>query len=401
MLEVVNEQYESVPIGQLAQHPRNPREGDVGAIVESIQHNGFYGAVVAQRSTGHVLAGNHRIKAAHDVGMKEVPVLWVDVDDETALRILLADNRTNDLASYNDESLADLLTELAESLGLEGTGYDGDDLDELLEELAPTTVDDTDPEPVPEAPATELGKIYELGPHRLMCGDSTDPESLSKLFDGTGKADMVWTDPPYGVSYVGKTKDALTLQNDDEEGLSGLLVSAFFAATSHIRPGAPFYIACGPNNVIFQIALEQASWQLHQPLVWVKDSMVIGHSDYHFQHESILYGWLPGPGRRGRGGGPDSAWHGDNAQTTTFHVKRPRASRDHPTSKPLELIAPMLRNSSKRGAIVLDLFAGSGSTLIAAAECGRVCYGMDLDPKYCDVIRQRYADHVDDQKWAP
>ena len=144
MLEVVNEQYESVPIGQLAQHPRNPREGDVGAIAESIRHNGFYGAVVAQRSTGHVLAGNHRIKAAHDVGMKEVPVLWVDVDDETALRILLADNRTNDLASYNEGALTELLTELADSIGLQGTGYDGDDLDELLGEYTDAFAEWTD-----------------------------------------------------------------------------------------------------------------------------------------------------------------------------------------------------------------------------------------------------------------
>jgi site-specific DNA-methyltransferase (adenine-specific) len=374
-----------VPIAELRPYDRNPRRGSVEAIRESLERNGQYRPVVVNRRSGEVLAGNHTLAAATQLGWSEIAATYVSVDAEQAKRIVLADNRTNDLAGYDEGLLAELLNELPD---LTGTAYDEDSLSELLDSVAPALPDEDEVPPPPVTPRTRPGDLYELGPHRLLCGDATDPAAYARLV-GESKASLLWTDPPYGVDYVGKTERKLTIAGDGAERLEGLLSAAFAAADTALSPGAALYVAhpAGPQSLVFGGCFQAAGWQLRQTLVWVKDAFVLGRSDYHYRHEPILYGYKPGEGRRGRGG---KGWHGSNAEDTVLEVARPRAATEHPTMKPPELIARCLRNSSARGEVVLDPFAGSGSTLVACESLGRRGHLIELDPAYCDVIVERY-----------
>lgn len=206
---------------------------------------------------------------------------------------------------------------------------------------------------------------------------------------------MLWTDPPYGVDYVGKTKDALTIQNDTGD-IEGFLLAVFGACDAVLAPGARFYVACPAvqRGTQFRLAVNGAGWTLHQTLVWVKDSMVLGHSDYHYRHEDILYGWKPGPGRIGRGAHEGTRWYGDHSQTSVFEVPRPKRNAEHPTMKPVELVTRCLANSARRGDVILDTFGGSGTTLLAAEAQGLDARLMEVDPRYCDVIVARWEAHT-------
>jgi len=388
-MRIASQEYVEKDIADLKPHPRNPREGDVGSIHESIEVNGFYGAIIVQKSTGHVLAGNHRLQAAAMAGGLKVPVLEVDCDDVTAEKILLADNWTSDVATNKNDILVEILKELAAGPGLEGTGFDGDDLDELLSDLgeAPKPEADSDPMEPPKDPKSQPGEVYELGPHRLICGDSTDADTIATLM-GDDRAACVWTDPPYGVAYVGKTKDALTIENDNlkPEVLEQLLRDSLGMSFTYTENGGAWYVA-SPGGDLFHIfgtvLRELGVWR--HTLIWVKDVMVMGRADYHYQHEPIFYGWKEGASHN---------WYSDRKQTTILNFDRPKRSEQHPTMKPLELIEYCLRNSTKRDDIVLDPFGGSGSTLMAADRIGRIARTAELDPGYCDVIRTRYAEHA-------
>lgn len=377
---------ELVPVAGLRPYPGNPRRGNVEAIKESLEKNGQYREIVANRRTSEVLAGNHTFLAAEALGWSKIAVSWVDVDPETAARIVLADNRTNDLAGYDTEALADLLQELPE---LAGTGYDRDDLDALLDELGREERAEDDPPRLPPCPTTQVGDLFELGPHRLLCGDARDEDAYRTLLEGQ-RAKLLWTDPPYGVEYEGKTKQKLRIQNDGATGLAELLAASFAQIDAALAPGSPLYVAHpgGERSLAFGQAFLEAGWSLRQTLVWVKDSIVLGHCDYHYRHEQLLYGYKPGPERLGRGG---RGWHGDDSQASVLEFDRPHASQTHPTMKPPELIEQGLRNSSKPGALVLDPFAGSGSTLVACEQAGRAARLVELDPGYCDVICERYG----------
>jgi DNA modification methylase len=216
--------------------------------------------------------------------------------------------------------------------------------------------------------------------HRLLCADSRNPDAAARVMAGA-KADLLWTDAPYGVSYVGKTKAALTIQNDGAEGLPALLAAAFAAADAVLAPGASFYLAApaGPQGTVFRQAIAQVGWKFHQALVWVKNSMVLGHSDYHYRHEDVLYGWKEGGHR----------WYGDRCQTSVFEIDRPSRSEEHPTMKPPALIAGCLVNSTKVGDRVLDVFTGSGSTAVACEQVGRQFSGIELEPKFVAVVLER------------
>ncbi len=392
---LLDQSYELVDIDRLVPHPDNPRQGNVDVIVESVESNGFYGALVVQRSTGFVLAGNHRLLAARRSGLAQLPVTWVDVDDDRARRILLVDNRANDLAEYDEDALAALLQGLPD---LAGTGYTDADLEALLnggvEHLPPPLSDPDEAPAAPPEPRSVLGDVWILGNHRLLCGDSTDVAAVEAMLAGD-RCDCMWTDPPYGVDYVGKTKDALTIKNDGAGSLPELLAGAFAAATVALKPGAPIYIAHpDAGRMTFEQAMRDAGWIVRQNLVWVKDVLVLGRSDYHYRHEPILYGFTEGgDGRLGRGG---ERWYGDNAATTVFEVPKPSRSEDHPTMKPVELITAMIGNSCPTGGIVYEPFGGSGSTLIAAHRTGRVARVVELDPRYVDVICRRYQEHTGD-----
>ena len=239
-------------------------------------------------------------------------------------------------------------------------------------------------------PDSKLGQVYSLGLHRLICGDARDPDVLASLLE-TELASMVWTDPPYGVNYVGKTADALTIENDVADGLRERLVAAWNAATPVLARSAPFYVAgpSGPLALEFLASFGEAGWDYEQDLVWVKHRFVLGRRNYHSRHESIYHGHAPGP-HVGRMAAGRPCWYGGDDADTIFEVNSPQVSREHPTMKPPELIARHLGNSSRPGEIVLDPFAGSGSTMVAAHYTGRRACMVELDPGYCDGIRARW-----------
>lgn len=417
---------ELVDASSLEPYYRNPRVGNVALIVDSLKAHGQYKPIIVNRGTltgrpNEVLAGNHLLQAALQIGMPKILVHWLDVDDDEAARIVLVDNRASDKGGYDIEALAGLLVDLD---GLGGTGYTEGDLSRMLAGLEIGDADGlTDPDAVPGppvVPVTAPGDVWLLGPHRLICGDATQVDVVAKVADGA-ELDAMWTDPPYGVEYVGKTKDALTIKNDGKEGLGVLLRDAFTAALTVLRPGAPCYIAhSDTERVTFEGALTDVGYLVRQNLIWVKNALVLGRSDYQYKHEPILeaetptepdvsretsaaddpvlthepllYGFAPGgKGRLGRGG---PAWYGNNKQTTVFEVPKPAASREHPTMKPVELIVQQLRNSVARKGSVLDLFAGSGSTLIAAHRLNLVARLVELEPRFCDVICRRYQEHT-------
>ncbi|WP_219717570.1 DNA modification methylase [Zhihengliuella halotolerans] len=384
-----------VPIDGLTHYSKNARRGDLTVIKESLEQHGQYRPVVVRTGSNEILAGNHTVMAARELGWTHVAATFVDVDDDQAARIVLVDNRANDVADYDDTALAELLASLDGDFT--GTGYTDTDYDDLLDALNDADLADNDtdllgdpddaPEP-PVEPLSRLGDVIQLGRHRVICGDSTDSAVLAQLMAGDQAACM-WTDPPYGVEYEGKTDEALTIQNDGAEDLDALLAGAFVAALTTLRPGAPCYVAhSDTRRISFETALTGAGFLVRQNLVWVKNTLVMGRSDYHYKHEPILYAFAPGgAGRLGRGG---DRWYGDHKQTTVIDVDKPARNGMHPTMKPTELVLTNLRNSLKRGGIVLDPFGGSGSTLVAAHQHGSSARLVELDPRYVDVICLRY-----------
>lgn len=377
------------PIGDFRTHERNVRQGDIGAICTSLEAHGQYRPIVIHKETNRILAGNHTFLSAQALGWDKIAVTFVDCDEEQALRILLADNRANDLATYDDAALSAILQELATTeIGLLGTLYDGDDLDALINDLGgfhiPDDVDDV-PDAVPAV--SKLGDVWLLGKHRVQCGDSTSLEEVKELMNGL-EADLVWTDPPYGVAYVGKTKDALTIENDDMDiaKLQAFLMRAFTAGHDVTKKGGCWYVTAPSGNLFqaFSIPLTDLGIWRHT-LVWIKDMFVMGRADYHYRHESIFYGWKEGSAHQ---------IPPDRKQDTVWEIPRPKRSTEHPTMKPVELITKAIMNSTNRDQIVLDLFGGSGTTLIACQETNRIGYLMELDPHYVDVICARFQKHT-------
>lgn len=249
------------------------------------------------------------------------------------------------------------------------------------------------PDPIrpPKNPESKTGKIYELGPHRLLCGDAQDAKLLRK-FLGDVRPEVLWTDPPYGVDYQAGNPDR-AIANDQADKVFPLLKRAFRNANKFLVPGARFYIAApsGEQQTDFRRALRAVKWPVLQELVWVKDSFVLSRTDYQPKHEIVVYGSTPGlVGGRRMSRSAQSRWYGGDNETTVFDVDRPRRSKEHPTMKPPELIEQMLRNSVKQGDVVLDLFAGSGSTLEACQSVGAIAFLVELEPGYCDVIRDRW-----------
>lgn len=405
---------EYLPLGTLQGDPANPKAHDTHTINDSVGRFGYIEPIVLDGRTGYIVSGHGRTKTLLHMrdngdtppdGIRDdgsdwlVPVTvgWASRTDADAHAALIALNRTTELGGWVDDELLHLLDELAEvDGGLVGVGYTEDDIDELRDRLNDLDVPggdyvgDPDAEPpVPRDRTSKLGDVWEFGPHRLVCGDATDREVVERLMQG-GRAQCMWTDPPYGVSYVGKTKDALTIQNDGAQGLDDLLTRAFPVAFDVLEAGAPVYVAhADTERITFEVAFRGCGFSLRQNLIWVKNTMVLGHSDYHYRHEPILYGFKPGEGRLGRG---SENWHGDDAQVTTFFFDKPSASERHPTMKPVGLIGAMLSNSAKRGDVVLDPFAGSGSTLFAADQMGCVARLVELDPGYCDQIVLRWQE---------
>lgn len=383
-------------IAKVKPYPRNAKphtEEAIAKLARVIQRVGLLVPIVVD-AKGVILKGHRTRLAALKLGLKRVPVhvaKGLSPADAKAWR--LADNRLGQDTAWDEElvglELGDLKA-LDFDLGL--TGFDAAEIAALTNGsgLLPGAEPDEAP-PLPKVAVTELGDLIILGPHRLLCGDATRADHWETLMLGA-QADLLWTDPPYGVSYVGKTKEGLTLKNDEESTLVALLGDAFAIATASLAPGCRFYVAAppGPRGTDFRLAIQKAGWLFHQAIVWVKDVFVLGHSDYHYRHEDVLYGYKPGPGRVGRGNHEGTKWNSDHSQDTVWEIPRPKVSKEYPTMKPVELVARAIRNSSKPGNLVVDPFAGSGTTLIACEQEGRVARLMELDPRYCDVICSRW-----------
>ena len=374
------------PVESVRPYPGNPRLNDAAldAVARSLKEFGFRQPIVVD-ADGVIIAGHTRFKAALKLGLAEVPVhVAVGLTPAQTRAYRLADNRTAAIAEWDDDKL------VAEILALRDEGVDLDLLGfpavELAEMLGGDVTLDGDPDAVPDPPVTPVtrpGDLWLLGDHRLVCGDAADPAAYARVLGGD-RADLLLTDPPYGVSYVGGTADALTIANDDlaPEDYDPFLAKTLGAAAARLKPGAAFYVwHADLHGGLVRRAAERAGLPLRQVLVWVKSAFALGHADYHWQHEPCLYGWKAGAPHR---------WHGGRAQGTTLCFDRPARNGDHPTTKPVALFQRLVENSCPSGGLVLDPFAGSGTALVAAHACGRRATLLELDPRYCDVIVKRF-----------
>ena len=380
---------QSLPISDIKPYEQNPRKNNaaVAGVMRSIQEYGFQQPLVLDVNH-EVVVGHTRLKAADALGMTEVPCVVAEgLTDEQVKAYRIMDNKSGEVAEWDYDLLKGEVYDLMElDFDLDLTGFSEVDLQELglLDpEVNEGLVDEDEVPDAPANPTTVNGDVWLLGSHRLMCGDSTSFEDLSRLMDNR-KADMWLSDPPYNVKYEGKTKEALTIQNDamDDQDFRQFLTDAFSAADSVMKAGAVFYIwHADSEGYNFRGAAKDVGWHVRQCLIWKKHVMVMGRQDYHWKHEPCLYGWKAGSGH---------LWASDRKQTTILEFDRPMRSTDHPTMKPVELIEYQMLNNTKGADAVLDSFGGSGTTLIAAEKNGRDCFTMELDPKYCDVIIKRW-----------
>jgi DNA modification methylase len=396
---------ELIPIENLRPYPGNYRKHppeQLAHLVASLQQYGWARNVVIS-SDGVILAGHGIVEAARQTGLHEVPVHRLEYasDDPRAAKFLVLENEVSRLAEDDQAQLAALLAEIQQFApeGLSATGYDDAALDALIAEVAAEVtgaqhaMEDEAPAVLPEA-ITRLGDVWLMGEHRLVCGDCTEADTVASLF-GDSKARMVWTDPPYGVSYADKNEflnsldrgnlNQTPIANDHmtEDATEALARNALTLMAEYGMPGAACYVACPPGTLLphFIAAVTASGFTYHHSLVWVKQQFVLGRTDYHYRHEVILYGWKPDGGHY---------FIDDHTLDSVFEVDKPHRSEDHPTMKPVELVAPMIFNSSTRGDIVADPFLGSGTTLIAAEQLGRICYGIEIEPRYVDVAVRRW-----------
>ena len=381
-------------IEKLIPYARNSRthsDEQVAQIAASIKEWGWTTPVLIDED-GQIIAGHGRIMAARKLGIKEVPVLVANGWTEAQKRAyVIADNKLALNAGWDNELLALEFGEL-DGMGfdVELTGFSDEEIAALMPvEVTEGLTDEDEAPPVPVDPVTRLGDVWVLSGHRLMCGDSCSVDAVEKLMDGE-KADMVFTDPPYGMSYDGGRgkKQFGMIKNDDAQGadLIALVRDALATAKASCKEGASAYV-CFPWRTYaeFENAMQSCGMDINSCIVWDKKSVGLGHQDYRPQHEFIFYS---------KGG----QFYGDRAQSDVWYMSRGNTGAYvHPTQKPVELVEKAIKNSSKGEDVVLDLFGGSGNTLIACEKTGRVNRSMELDPKYCDVIVKRWQDFTGKQ----
>lgn len=394
-------------------HPRHQKE----ALKALYREVGCVQNVIENITTGHLIDGHARIEIALEEGQPEVPYIQVELSPEEEAKMLATLDPVSGLAGTDQATLDRLL---------EDVHTNDEALLELLEALRGEEEEEkgqTDDDEVPEPPAravTRPGDIWIMGQHRLICGDASDEDAIEALMEGK-KADMVWTDPPYNVDYEGS--DGKKIKNDKmaDAAFRQFLVDTLRPARLHTKKGGAIYIAHADSEGLnFRAAAGEAGWSLRQCLIWVKNSFTIGRQDYQWQHEPVLYGWNPGASHK---------WYGafdkgtvlDDAEglrklkkdellailealietSTVIREDKPKRNADHPTMKPVALIVRMIRNSSRQRDTVLDVFGGSGSTLIAAHKTGRQARLVELDPVYCDVIVRRYQEYTGREAHTP
>ena len=394
---------EQLKIDQLIPYEFNNRvhsDEQVNLIANSINQFGFNQPIVIDEAN-IILVGHGRLEAAKKLGLKTVPtfkIAGLTEAQKKAYRIL--DNKLQNDSEWDFENLK------IELDNLEDAGFELEEwgLDDLLK-LAPVkeeneVFEDGGPGELPEEPFIKIGDVIELGPHRVMCGDSTKEEDVRQLRKGI-TADLFITDPPYGVSYANKNRflNAISRGNSIQESIENdgrtpeemkeFWELAFKTAHDATSDSASYYIF-GPQGgdlMMMMMSIKDANWQLKHMLVWVKNNHVLGRSDYHYKHEPIWFGWKAGKTHK---------FYGNSSQVSVWEFNKPQKSNLHPTMKPIELIGKAICNSSKTEDVILDLFLGSGTTLIAADQLNRICYGMEISPKYCQVILERYIKYRQD-----
>jgi len=365
-------------------NPRKLKDSAIDKVAMSLKEYGFRQPIVVDKDR-IIVVGHTRYRASKKLGFKEVPITIADnLTPEQINAYRIADNRTAEESEWDSELLKMEIKDLeAKDFKLDLLGFNEDQLNDMLfEEKQGLTDEDEVPE-APEEPISKLGDIWKLGKHKLICGDSTILNNYEKLFS-ENKADLLMTDPPYNVDYEGKTKDKLTIQNDskNDDDFLQFLTDAFNNCAIHLKLGCSFYIFHSDwYGLEFRQSIKNSDLELKQNLIWAKNSMVMGRQDYQWQHEPCLYGWKRGASH---------SWFSDRKQTTIIKYDRPSKSKLHPTMKPVGLVEYLIKNSSKQEDIVLDPFLGSGTTLIACEKQSRICFGIELDPKYCDVIIKRW-----------
>lgn len=372
-----------------ARNSRTHSDEQVAQVAASIKEFGWTNPILTDE-TGSIIAGHGRLQAAQRLGEAQVPTICLTgLTDAQKRAYVIADNKLALNAGWDDEMLAVEVEELLEQgFDLDLTGFGADEIDALLADANKVDegLTDADDAPgVPEIPVTATGDVWVLGRHRVICGDATVQTDVEKLMNGH-LADMLLTDPPYNVDYTGKTKDALKIQNDvmSDTGFRQFLCDSFATADTVMKQGAVFYIwHADSEGYNFRGACFDVDWEVRQCLIWDKDVMVMGRQDYHWKHEPCLYGWKKGAAH---------LWASDRKQTTILRFDRPKRNDVHPTMKPVDLIEYQILNNTKGADIVLDVFGGSGSTLIAAEKSGRNAYIAELDEKYVDVIVKRWQE---------
>lgn len=385
-----NAAIQHVPIDTVIPYANNAKKHTVEQIDKLASMIAEYGHDVPIVIDGDnvIIKGHGRFLACKKLGMETVPVIVRD--DLTPAQVKAARIADNKIAESEwDEDLLRLELSELDDLGfdLDLTGFDDFDLGEFDDDVTSLDDDadlDSVPEP-PEIPISKRGDVWLCGKHRVMCGDSTSLEDAARLMDG-GLADLLITDPPYNVAYTGGTADALTIQNDDmsDGDFRQFLRDVYSTADSVMKDGASFYIwHADSEGYNFRGAAHDIEWKIRQCLIWVKNTLVLGRQDYHWKHEPCLYGWKDGAAHY---------WGNDRTQTTVLEFNKPARNGIHPTMKPVELFQYQIENSSKKGDTVLDLFGGSGTTMIACEKTNRAARLMELDEKYCDVIVRRWQE---------
>ena len=388
-------QLKTIPIGDLTPADYNPRKelgpGDpeFDKLKRSLDEFGYVEPVIWNKATGRVVGGHQRITALKALGYEAVDCVVVELDETREKALNVALNKIN--GEWDQDKLALLIADLdASDFDAELTGFDDEEIQAMIGSLDETEVEDDGFDltaALEEAAFVERGDIWTVGRHRLVCGDATNETDVLALMGGK-KANLVLTDPPYNVAF--ESSDGLKIANDKmgADSFYDFLYAAFTQMAAATEKGGSAYVFhADTEGVNFRRAFVDAGFHLSGCCIWVKSSLVLGRSPYQWQHEPVLFGWL-GKGKH--------RWYADRKQTTVWNFDKPRKNSDHPTSKPLDLLAYPIGNSTQANAIVLDTFAGSGSTLMACEATDRICYAMELDEKYASVILRRYAEHTGD-----
>nr|WP_156778905.1 site-specific DNA-methyltransferase [Clostridium formicaceticum] len=401
-----------------------PGDPEYEKLKRSIKEFGYVEPIVWNSRTGNVVGGHQRLKILQEEGYKKVNVSVVDLSDSKEKALNIALNKIS--GDWNEEKLSQIFKNLQEDINIdvELTGFEIEEINDIVANFDTTETQEDDFEleeelEKEEVSITQPGDLWVLGRHRLLCGDSTKKENVVKLMDEK-QADLLLTDPPYNVNY--ESDSGMKIENDNlgNDDFYNLLLGSFTNMHSIAKEGAPIYVFhADTEGYNFRKAFTGAGFKLSQGLIWVKHSLTIGRQDYQWRHESILYGWKEGAGHK---------WYGkrdkntvlesdidleslnkteliellerllDETPETTIRFDRPTKNDLHPTMKPIGLIGYLLKNSSVEGNLVVDLFGGSGSTLIASEQMNRICYTMDMDPRYCDAIVKRYIQATGDDR---